>query len=202
MRVLYLTYNPNLGSTTRVLQDWLLLQHKSGDEPCVVVRENGPFAAWLKNSGIEYLIDPMPWPSKWWPLPAVVHARKIAAWARNRGVEIIHCNEHDVYPFGVMLKWLMSRPIACSVQFSVTRTLTEWMFAPRIPLVCHVRFSVTHDFISWIFNPRFSRSPQHVIWTSRAQREDNARAVAGLVADERQSVIPLGIAAARFAPDD
>jgi mannosyltransferase len=90
----------------------------------------------------------------------------VAAWARANGVTIVHCNEHDVYPFGVLVAKLM-----------------------RVPIVCHVRFRIDGQFSRWAFGGW--RRPGAVLWTTAQQREDSA-GTDGVVPASRQFLIPLG----------
>ena len=50
------------------------------------------------------LVDAMPVPSRRMPWTILWHAARVARWARRRGVQVIHCNEHDVYPFAAVLR--------------------------------------------------------------------------------------------------
>ncbi|MBI3408460.1 MAG: glycosyltransferase family 4 protein [Planctomycetes bacterium] len=174
MNVLFLTNNPNLGSTARILQSWLLLGRQDGLHGRVIARSPGDFTAWLKVNAVETLIDPMPWPDRRWPIPGFWHAWKVARWARRARVEVIHCNEHDVYPFAVMLRWLL-----------------------RCPLVCHVRFRIEPAFSTWAFGGR-GRCPDALLWTSRQQREDCAGALGDTVPSRLQHLVPLGLDLQRF----
>jgi glycosyltransferase involved in cell wall biosynthesis len=82
---------------------------------------------------------------------------------------VLHCYEHDIYPFAVVLRSLTS-----------------------LPLVCHMHFAVEREFCQWAFSgPR--KLPDALIWTSRQQQRDCEAAVAGIVPPERQYVIPLGL---------
>jgi glycosyltransferase involved in cell wall biosynthesis len=168
MRTLYLTNNPNLGSTARILQSWLLIGKHSELSGQVVVQRAGDFSEWLDEHQTPYTIDPMPWLNRRWPLPALRHAWRVARWARRQRVDVIHCNEHDVYPFAALLR----------------------RFLPR-PLVCHVRFAVSREFCAWAFGGE--RRPDFLFWTTQNQMNDCAKAVAGIVPPERQAVIPLGL---------
>src|SRR5262245_30445954 len=168
MRVLFLTSNPNLGSTTRTLQAWLLLGRKVGLETCVAIQKRGALTDWLSTHRIPYLVNPMPWFNKKNPGASLFQAWTLARWARRRGVELVHCNEHDVYPFGLWLARLA-----------------------RCPIVCHVRFQVNEGFCQWAFRKR--RQPDALLWTSEQQRADCARAIAGTVSPDRQHVIHLGL---------
>ena len=174
MNVLYLTDNPNLGGTVRILQSWLPLARERGIVPRVAVRPGSLFAGWLSDHGFEHVSNPMPWPNRRAPWVSLWHAGRLAAWARRRRVQILHCNEHNIYPFATLLRRLM-----------------------RVPLVCHVRYRVTRDFSTWAFGPP-SRQPDALLWTSQQQRLDSAAAVEGVVPDDRQRILPLGIDLDRF----
>src|SRR5262245_21727021 len=121
MRVLYLTNNPNLGSTARILQSWLLLGRSDDLRGHVVTQREGPFTGWLAGEAVPHLVDLMPWPDRSWPIPALWHAWKVAGWARRRRIDVIHCNEHDIYPFGLLLRRFLRRPLVCHVRFRVAR---------------------------------------------------------------------------------
>jgi L-malate glycosyltransferase len=168
INVLYLTNNPNLGSTARILQCWLKLGPGLGIKGFVVAQHQGDFATWLAGNGIPHRVDPMPWPSHKWPLPSLWHAWKVARWARRAGVDVIHCNEHDVYPFALLLRRFLG-----------------------LPLVCHVRYRIERPFCEWVFGK--GRRPNALLWTSKQQRDDCADAVAGLVPPEEQHIVPLGL---------
>lgn len=169
MRPLFLTNNCELGSTSRILQNWLLLGRARGMEGRVALQKAGPLAEWLEKNAIPHYRSSMPWPDRWRPLPSIWYALRLARWARQERVDVIHCNEHDVYPFALMLRQLL-----------------------RIPLVCHVRFAIRREFSQWAFgSPR--RSPDALLWTSEQQRDDCISAVTGIVPDSRQHIVRLGV---------
>src|SRR5262249_41502911 len=58
MNVLYLTNNPNLGSTARILQSWLLLGRRDGLTGRVVAQPPRGFTPWLGGRGSDYRLDP------------------------------------------------------------------------------------------------------------------------------------------------
>jgi glycosyltransferase involved in cell wall biosynthesis len=169
MKILYLTDNPTLGGTIRILQGWLPLMPARGLCPHVVTPPGSDFLRWLEQHGVSRTTCPMPWPSRHWPFPGLYHAWRIARWARRRGVAVIHCNEHNIYPFCTLLR----------------------RFLPR-PLVCHVRYKLERGFAEWAFG-RPSRRPDVLLWTSRQQLQDSEQAIAGLVPASCQHLIPLGL---------
>lgn len=171
-RMLYLTDNPNLGSSTRVLQDWLLAGPTVGLHGFVVAQREGDLTRWLRSHDLPYLLDPMPWPDRARPWRVIWHACRVALWARRQQSEIIHC-EHNVYPFGLVLRRILGRPLLCHVHYRLERGFCEWAFRGR-------------------------RAPDALVWTSRQQRDDSAAAVAGLVSPAVQHVIYLGVDLSHF----
>ncbi len=165
---LYLTNNPNLASTSRILQAWVGEWQAKGVTPAVVVQKEGAFPAWLRAEGVPCLVDPMPWLDKRRPWQAIGHAWRVANWARKQGVRVIHCNEHDVYPFALLVR--------------------RWL---RRPMVCHVRYRLDRGFAEWCL--RDAKQPDALLWTSHQQREDSLDAISGLVDPHRQHVVRLGI---------
>jgi glycosyltransferase involved in cell wall biosynthesis len=171
--VLFLTDNPTLGGTIRVLQSWLLLAPDQGVLPFVAAPPGSRFTEWLDAHRISRTESAMPWPDRRRPWRSLRAVWRLARWARAHGVSVVHCNEHNVYPFGA--------------------PLAHWL---RVPVVCHVRFSVTREFAAWAFGGR--RCPDALLWTSRQQRSDSAAAVEGIVPDQRQHLVPLGLDLSKF----
>jgi L-malate glycosyltransferase len=173
VNVLYLTNNPQLAGTSRILLSWLTLGRANGVRGCVAVQQAGSLVEWLRSNDVPSLVSSMPWPNRKWPVPLLYEGLRVAMWARSHKVVLIHCNEHDIYPFGSFLRTLL-----------------------RVPLVCHVRFNLSRGFCEWAFGGR--RQPDALLWTSKQQREDCAEAIAGIVAETRQHLIPLGPDLSKF----
>jgi L-malate glycosyltransferase len=170
VRVLYLTDNPTLGGTIRILQSWLLLGRRNGSvEGHVVVPKGSQFQQWLRANEIPFTTSQFPVPSKLWPFSALWQAGQLARWMRRRSIELIHCNEHNIYPFAALLRRVTG-----------------------LPLVCHVRYQFRREYAMWAFGPR-SRQPDALLWTSQQQKQDCADAIRGIVPEEKQHLIPLGV---------
>jgi mannosyltransferase len=60
-----------------------------------------------------------------------------------------------------------------------------------LPIVCHVRYRVEPDYCRWAFGG--ARQPDALLWTSEQQRADCRTAIDGVVPDDRQHLIPLGL---------
>lgn len=166
MTVLYLTNNPRLAGTARILMSWLKYGAEDETSGVVAVQQTGELADRLRAAGVPVLVSSMAW-SRRRLAPLLVEAWRVARWARKRGVSIVHCNEHDVYPFGVLVARMLRRPVVCHVRFAVDRQFCEWAFG------------------GW-------RAPDALLWTTNQQRDDCAAAVAGVVDERRQHLIRLG----------
>src|SRR5262245_57112695 len=173
MRPLFLTNTPILGGTARILQYWLQLGKQNDLTGRIVTRADSRFAEWGKSHEIDTLIDPMPWPERLKPWHGAWHAFRVANWGRRVGVDVIHSNEHNVYPFASLLKRFLRRPT-----------------------VCHVRYTLERGFATWAF--RGTRAPDVLLWTSHQQKLDCSDAVAGIISEERQHVLRLGIDLSTF----
>jgi glycosyltransferase involved in cell wall biosynthesis len=174
MRVLLLTLNPNLGASARTLQDWLLQGRSQGLEVSVVLRQTGDLSQWLEEHRIPHRINPMPWPERWKPWQWVKAAWKVARWARLQGIQLVHCYEHELYPFARGLARLIRRP-----------------------LLCHCHFLIERDFAVWAFaGPR--KRPAALIWTSREQKQACVPALKDIVPEEHQHILSLGLDLTRF----
>lgn len=173
MRILYLTDNPTLGGTIRILQGWLPLMPGHGVEGFVVTPPGSDFVQWLAAQQVDHTTNPMPWPSRAWPFRSVWHGWKLKRWARARKIDVIHCNEHNVYPFGSFLRKML-----------------------RLPIVCHVRYQLNRGFATWALGG--ARQPDALLWTSRQQQLDCAEAIDGVVPEEKQHLIHLGLDLNKF----
>jgi glycosyltransferase involved in cell wall biosynthesis len=170
MRIVYLTDNPNLGGTVRTLQSWLLLGRRQRTvNGVVVVPPGSKFGRWLDEHEIPFTVNPSPTPDKRWPLPSLWHGVRLARWMKRRAVQLIHCNEHNIYPFGTLLRRLTG-----------------------LPLVCHVRYSFHRQYAEWAFGGA-TREPDALLWTSRQQQADCAEAIEGIVPSTKQHLVPLGV---------
>jgi glycosyltransferase involved in cell wall biosynthesis len=173
MRIVYLTNNPTLGSTARVLQDWLLLSKEDGDQAMVALERGGDLVPWLREQGIRHCATPMPWPDRWRPWKWLPQTWRFSRWLRRERVEILDCNEHNIYPFVSTTRRLAGLPVVCRVQFIFERLYATWAFGGR-------------------------RLPDALIWTSHQQQADCAAAVKDLIPPERQHVVPMGVDLKRY----
>ena len=145
-----------------------------GGRAAVAVAADGQLARWLTERDVPHLVASMPAPSRTRPFATAAAVLRLALWARRRNAVLIHCNEHDVYPFGRLVARLLG-----------------------VPVVCHVRFIIGRGFAEWAFGGR--RRPDALVWNSRSQREACRDAVDGVVPENRQHLVHLAIDADQFA---
>jgi glycosyltransferase involved in cell wall biosynthesis len=177
MNVLYLTLNPNRQSTTVPTEGWFRLLPERGLRPVLVSRERGDFDAWTKSQGIPTYQNPLPFPDKrrpWKFLKALWQLRTIA---RRHKIELVHCNEQDIYPIGQYL----------------ARTL-------RIPVVVSVHFTMGHEFCQWAFGGQ--RMPRRMFFVSKGSQTACAQALTGIVPEQRWRVLYNGLDLRRYCPDE
>src|SRR4051794_19428884 len=134
MRVLYMTNTMTGVSTNATLQGWLRLLRPRGLEPVVVTNDRGPFERWLKQEGIPLYRFPLPRPDKRWPFPFFRSLARLWWIARRHRCQILHCNEHDLYPSVQRLAWLAGYPILVGVRFTMDPLFSRYAFAgPKQP---------------------------------------------------------------------
>ncbi|MGE3805057.1 MAG: glycosyltransferase family 4 protein [Gemmataceae bacterium] len=177
IRVLYLTINPNRESTTRPTEYWITSLRSRGLEPVLVTSEPGPFMTWAKAQGIPGYTLPLPFPSKLRPWPFLVAWFRLWRIVRRHRIQLIHCNEHNVYPIGQYLARLCRLPVVVSVHFTVTRAFAAWAFGG-------------------------ARQPDRIFFLSAGNLSECRPAVSGIVAESRWRLLPNVIDLDWFRPDE
>ncbi len=172
-RIAYVTNNPNLGSTARVFLDWFELGRECGIESTVLLPRQGPLKEWLDSRGFANRLSSAEPLSKKRLLGSLLGISRAFLLLRRRRIELIHCMEHNCFPFAWRLgKWL-NVPTVCHVQYRLERGFTEWAFGNQHP-------------------------PTAVIWTAQSQKNDSSKAVEGLLDNSLEIVLPMGVDPSRF----
>lgn len=169
-RILIFTNNPNLGSTSRVLPVWVDGFQEAGYK-VITAGPGGSFADAFTVGGRAFHRMNTPKFSKY-NLPSLIwHALLIRSQFGH--VDLVHCNEHNVWPIGSI----------CSRIF-------------KAATVCHVRFTIPEDYGRWAFK-RFGR-PGALLWTSDFQKQDAQPWITDLVPESDQYMIRLGLDVSTF----
>lgn len=177
MRVLYLTMNPNRESTTVPTEGWFRLLRERGLEPVLVSNSSGAFQAWANEQGIPCDEVPLPFPDTKWPLPFLRSLWRIYRIGRRHGVQLVHCNEHDIYPIGQYVARLLGVPVVLSVHFTLRDGFSRWAFGGR-------------------------RRPDRIFFISQGSLEACRPDIAGVVPEDRWRVLYNGLDTTRFQPDE
>lgn len=175
MKVLYLTNNPNRGSTTSPTEGWFRELRPLGLEPIVASHEMGGFQEWLTQEGIpSYHVDlTAPSRRRLWRFAASIWAlRRIV---RRHGIELIHCNEQPLYSMGRHLGLLCGLPVVVSVHFPQGRPFFEWSFRRSCP--------------------------DRLYFVSAGCREASRNGFDGLIAENRVSVLNNGLNLSHYCVD-
>jgi glycosyltransferase involved in cell wall biosynthesis len=177
MRVLYLTMNPNRASTTVPTEGWFKLLPSRGLEPVLVSHRSGDFQRWTAAQGIPCYEIPMPFPDRLRPWTFLRSLARIVRICLRHRIEIVHCNEHDIYPMGQ----------------SVARLL-------RIPVVLSVHCTLRDGFSRWAFSG--ARAPSRIFFISQGSLEACRADVGGIIPESRWRLMYNGLDLERFRPDE
>lgn len=140
--ILYLDHTAKLGGGEIALLDLVVALDKTRYTPVVVLASDGPLAERLKDAGIEthvMLLDPSIVDTRKDSLGAgsllklkqgrlfAGYARRIAKWARQRGVDLIHTNSLKSDFYGGLAGRLARIPVIWHVRDSIN---SEYLPAP------------------------------------------------------------------------
>ena len=176
MKVLYLTMNPNRQSTTVPTEGWFRLLRDQGLEPVLVSHEVGAFHQWAVERGIPaYHVD-LPAPDKWRPWQFLRSLWQLRSIAKRHGVQLIHCNEQNVYPNGQYLGRWLGLPVVVSIHFTMGRPYCEWAFGGK-------------------------RTPSRIFFISPGNLDACRPGVEGVIPEDRWRMLYNGLDLTHFAPD-
>src|SRR5687767_4529425 len=102
MRILHVTHNAELRSTSCMLDAVLHRLRPCGLEPVMLFRTGGPWQSSLGAEGIRCCYHPLRPLDKWRPFTSFRDLASLVRIIRRERIDIIHVNEHDHYP---LLKW-------------------------------------------------------------------------------------------------
>ncbi len=128
MRVLYLTMNPNRESTTVPTEGWFRLLAGQGLAPVLISGRSGAFQRWAAEQGVPSYEVPLPFPDRRRPWRFLRSLASVVAIARRHRVQLVHCNEHDIYPIGQYAARLLGVPVVLSVHFTLRDGFSKWAF--------------------------------------------------------------------------
>ncbi len=176
MNVLYLTMNPNRASTTAPTEGWFRVLRPEGLRPVLVSHEVGAFHAWAVREGIPAYNVALPEPNKWKPWRFLHSLWSLRRLVKRHGVQLIHCNEQNIYPIGQYLGRLCGLPVVVSVHFTMARGFCRWAFGG-------------------------ARRPARVFFVSASNRDACRAGMEGVSPESEWRVLVNGLDLAHFRPD-
>lgn len=159
MRILYVTGNPFLRSTTSSLNAILKQLRPRGVEPVMLFGEPGPWQQALAEDGVRCHFDPLNVPGKDRPVGTVRDVWRLVRLVRHERIDLIHCNEHEHY--------------------SLVRQVARWS---GIPAVVTLHWNLD-DYGLWAFRRPYT--PAAVQFLSRAQLDVSRPYLGDAVGRER-----------------
>jgi glycosyltransferase involved in cell wall biosynthesis len=178
MKVLYLVNTPFQGraSTTVATEGWFRHLRPKGLEPVVACSYATEFYSWSHERGIPTYHVPLPTPSKVWPWPFLRSLWRLRKIVKRHGIQLIHCNEHEIYPVG--------------------QYLARWC---RLPVVVSVHFTMGRPFCEWLFGGK--KQPQRVFFLSKGSLDACQPGIQGIVPEANWRLLYNGLDLEHFKPD-
>jgi glycosyltransferase involved in cell wall biosynthesis len=176
MRVLYLTLNPNRLSTTVPTESWFRRLRPLGLEPVLVSSQRGAFQDWARQEGVPAYDLELPFPDRRHPVRFLRSLARLYRIARRHRVQLVHSNEHDVYPIAGYVARMLGVPKIASVHFTMDRGFCSWAFSGH-------------------------RCPDRLFFVSRSSLDVCQPGLDGIVPPEDCRVLRNGVDLDRFKPD-
>jgi glycosyltransferase involved in cell wall biosynthesis len=127
VRILYVTANPFLRSTTSSLNAILEELRPRGLEPVMLFREPGPWQEALAAAGVPCYFDPLLVPGTDRPVGSLRDIWRLTRLVRRERVELIHCNEHEHYPLVRQVARWSGRPAVVTLHWNLD-SFGPWAF--------------------------------------------------------------------------
>ncbi len=176
VNVLYLTNNAGRASTTVSTRGWLEHLMPRGLHPVVVSPIRGEFQEWVESEGGTFYQSDLPFPDRRRPLRFAESLAYLLWVVRRHRIDLVHCNEQEIYPIG---------------QY-IARAL-------RVPVVVTVHFTILEGFSTWAF--RGARCPDRIFFVSASNREACRTGLSAVVPEDRWRVLYNGLNLEHFRPD-
>ncbi len=168
MRVLYVTQNSSLRSTTCYLNAIFRQLIPQGLEPVMLFREPGPWQRQLADQGIPCYFHSLRPLKKSAPLRSLWSLWRLTGIVKREQINLIHCNEHELFP--------------------LMRYVGAWC---RCPIVTGVRFRLGSGFANWAF--RAPWTPACLQFTSRDQLDASLGMLPSNITLDRVKLVMNGL---------
>lgn len=130
MRILYVTDNSELRSTTSSLNAIIQQLRPQGLEPVMLFRDPGPWQLSLVDQGIPCYFDPLRVPGKDRPIGSLYDIGRLVGLIRREQIDLIHCNEHQNYTLIRQLSRWSGRPAVVTLHWNLD-AYGPWAFSGK-----------------------------------------------------------------------
>ena len=174
VKVLYVTANPYLRSTTSSLNAIMRELEPKGLQPIMLFTSSGPWQQSLVDRGIRcHVVPPLFVPDKKAPLSSLWHVGWLSSLIVRERIDIVHCNEHEHYP---------------AVRVAVKAT--------RVKSVVTLHWNLEAGFGSWAFRRPYA--PSAIQFLSRAQLDCSRQGLPADLPPDRVKLLMSGLAIDEF----
>ena len=168
MRVLYVSPHSYIGSTTGSLHGIIQCLRPRGLQPVMLFQEPGPWPSELQATGVPCYFDPLSLPGKERLFGSIRDIWRLCRLVRRERIDLIHCNEHQVYP--------------------LVRQAARWT---RTPIVVTLHWNL-EGVGHWLFRKPYE--PAAIQFTSNKQKELSVPALPAGFSMDRIRVLMSGLA--------
>lgn len=134
MNVLYVTANAFLRSTTSSLNAIIRELMPRGVRPVMLFTEAGPWQQSLQHEGVACYVRQLFVPDRRKPLRSALRTWELVRLLRRERINLIHCNEHELYPACRVAAKLAGIPIVASLHWTLEPGFGHWAFGrPYMP---------------------------------------------------------------------
>jgi glycosyltransferase involved in cell wall biosynthesis len=134
LNVLYVTANPFLRSTTSSLNAIIRELMPRGVRPVMLFTEAGPWQQSLQHEGVACHVRQLFVPDRRKPLQSALRTWELVRLMRRERIDLIHCNEHELYPACRIAAKLAGIPIVTSLHWTLEPGFGHWAFGrPYMP---------------------------------------------------------------------
>lgn len=136
MRILVVSGNPYLASTTRPLHAALEILTREEVKPHFLFTRPGPWQEELTALGYPVIVRNLAWPSARRAVSSTFEIGWLISHLVRHGIDFIHCNEHEHYPAIRHASRLTGKPVLVTLHYNLEGGFARWAFAapycPRI----------------------------------------------------------------------
>jgi glycosyltransferase involved in cell wall biosynthesis len=131
MRILFISHNSSLRSTTCVLDALISRKEQYDIEPFFVFSQAGPWQKQLSTSGIKTYIKNVRLIQYSKPITAVIDTLNWIKLIKQHKIQLIHVNEHENYLAIRLAARLTSTPVVVGVRFVIGEDFANWAFGGK-----------------------------------------------------------------------